>query len=199
VRFNPATNTTSTAQALQTVRVNHGATVVNNTIIVCGGFDGSNYLTSCEQSNADVTVWTYITALSVAVAYYAMVTLNGSAYVIGGYSATTNTVATVYMWNGVNAWVTKSSLPEPRDSHNAVVLNGDTALVCGGEVGGLTSSTCRVYTASTNTWTTASTMAQPRRYFGLVMSDGMCTHTHTHTHTHTCICRQSVRARLVGR
>ncbi len=36
-RFNPNTNTSSAAASLNTKRSNHGATIINNTIIVCGG------------------------------------------------------------------------------------------------------------------------------------------------------------------
>ena len=36
-KFNPATNTSSAAASMNTPRNGHGATVVGNTIIVCGG------------------------------------------------------------------------------------------------------------------------------------------------------------------
>ena len=36
-KFNPDTNTSSAAASMNTARYSHAATVVNNTIIVCGG------------------------------------------------------------------------------------------------------------------------------------------------------------------
>jgi hypothetical protein len=123
-------------------------------------------LSSCEQSNVGVTSWTTITSLPTVLLYQAMVTLLGKAYVIGGYEDQTS----VRMYNGT-AWIAKAAMSPGRYGHAALALDDDRALVCGGNAP--TVNTCAIYTASTNTWTTAPAMAQARIYFNLVMSEGM--------------------------
>jgi hypothetical protein len=176
-KFDPITSTATTVQRLQTARYLHDATIVGDTIIVCGGW-GSTALDSCEQSNINVTTWTYITPLPANLYGHALVTLNGSAYVIGGWSYNngstyTNVTSTVYMWNGVNTWTPKHVLPTDRTVHNAVALSNNTALVCGGYVGTQATSTCLIYTVSTDTWMSAASMSTNRTHLGLVVSEGV--------------------------
>ena len=129
------------------------------------GFNGA-YLSSCEQSNVGVTSWTIIASLPIAVQGPAMVTLIGKAYAIGGHTGETS----VSMYDGVSVWVAKAAMSPGRYGHTALALDDDRALVCGG-AGPL--NTCVIYTASTDTWTTAPAMAQARSWFNLVMSEGM--------------------------
>ena len=135
---------------------------------IVGVTTGAVYLSSCEQSDAGVTSWTNITSLPNTLQDLAMVTLLGKAYVIGGYNGGAPT--TVLMYDGVSVWVAKAAMSPGRYYHAALALDDDRALVCGGS-GPL--NTCVIYTASTNTWTTAPAMAQARRHFNLVMSEGM--------------------------
>jgi hypothetical protein len=136
---------------------------------IVGITTGALVLSSCEQSNVDVTSWTPITSLPIALYFLTMVTLLGKAYVIGGALAQTS----VHMYDGVSVWVAKAAMSPGRYGHAALALDDDRALVCGGFVSGLAVNTCVIYTASTNTWTAASAMAQARDYFNLVMSEGI--------------------------
>jgi hypothetical protein len=159
---------------------------VAGTIIVCGGEDTTvTQQTSCEQSNAGVTSWSFITPMPMANAYLSMVTLNGSPYILGAYGGG-STRSDVRMWDGVSTWVSKASLPAPRDSHNVLALTEDTVLLCGGVLAGTLTATCFIYMASTNNWTTAPPMAQARLFFGFVMSEGRMFYINTHTRTHNC-------------
>ena len=129
-------------------------------------------ISSCEQSNIGVTSWTNITSLPIALHHLEMVTLLGKAYVIGGYQDQTS----VRMYDGVSVWVAKAAMSPGRYGHAALALDDDRALVCGGAYdNGPTTvlNTCVIYTASTDTWTTAPAMAQARNFFNLVMSEGM--------------------------
>ena len=136
------------------------------------GYTGS-FLSSCEQSNIGVTSWTPITSLPIAIFDLAMVTLLGKAYVIGGRDSAAMATANVYMYDGVSIWTSKAAMSPGRDAHAALALDNDRALVCGGLAPTSVNNTCVIYTASTDTWTTAPAMAQARRYFNLVMSEGM--------------------------
>ena len=132
------------------------------------GYNTGGVISSCEQSNVDVTSWTPIQSLPTTLIALAMVTLLGKAYVIGGIGDPTY----VRMYDGVSVWVAKAAMSPGRQGHAALALDDDRALVCGGNAPGVV-NTCVIYTASTDTWTTAPAMAQARECFNLVMSEGM--------------------------
>jgi hypothetical protein len=170
-RFDPTTNTTTTATSMNVARLDHAATVVNNTIIVCGGYNPSTTTgtTSCEQSSVGVTSWTNIASLSTSTNYHTMVTLNGNAYVMsGGWDNPT----LVYMYNG-SSWITKAPLAPGRWGHQALALDIDRALICGGYNPSAASDTCVIYTASTDSYSPAPSMAKTRHRFSVVMSESM--------------------------
>ena len=103
----------------------------------------------------------------------AMVTLLGKAFIFGGQDGVTGVVYTsVNMYNGT-AWVAKAAMSPGRYGHAALALDNDRALVCGGYAPSNAVNTCVIYTASTDIWTAAPTMAQQRYFFNLVMSEGM--------------------------
>ena len=133
---------------------------------------GSNGGSSCEQSNAAVTSWTTIASLPIAIYYLAMVTLQGKAYAIGGANSGNVAQTSVNMYDSVSGWVAKAAMPTGRYAHAALALDDDRALVCGGNAPSSTVNTCIIYTASTDTWTTAPAMAQARAHLSLVMSEG---------------------------
>jgi hypothetical protein len=168
-RFNPSTNTSTAVAPLNVVRRYHAATVVGNTIIVCGGRNAANTAgtTTCEQSSVGVTSWTNIASLPTTTSDHAMVTLNGNAYVMGGWDNPTK----VYMYNGTT-WITKTPLSPGRIEHQALALDIDRALICGGTASGINAA-CVIYTASTDQYSTAPDMAKTRYQFSLVMSESM--------------------------
>jgi hypothetical protein len=169
-RINSSTNTSTTATSMNNVRRLHAATIVNNTIIVCGGNNavGNAGTTSCEQSSVGVTSWTNITSLPTLTFKHTMVTLNGNAYVMGGQDYP----ALVYMYNGTT-WITKAPLSPGRYAHQALALDADRALICGGYTPSAPNNTCIIYTASTDQYSSAPAMANTRAYFGFVMSESM--------------------------
>ena len=136
---------------------------------IVGQTTGGGSVSSCEQSDVGVTSWTPITSLPITLYYLAMVTLLGKAYVIGGNGDDTS----VRMYDGVSVWVAKAAMSPGRYAHITLALDNDRALVCGGYAPTTGANTCVIYTASTNTWSTAPAMAQAREYFNLVMSEGM--------------------------
>ncbi len=164
------------------VAVRYNCYIVQNVMKIVGWTAyGSVRTSSCEQSNANVTSWTNITSLPIALSDLAMVTLLGKAYVIGGTDSGNVTQTSVRMYDGVSVWTAKAAMSPGRAGHAALALDDNRALVCGGVAPAITLyeklNTCVIYTASTDTWTTAPAMAQARsRYydgFNLVMSEGM--------------------------
>ena len=131
---------------------------------------------TCERSAADVNgEWTNITDLLSPGAYYAaMVTLNGKAYLMGGYS--TNARTTVQMHDGgtPGTWTNKAPILSERWGHSVLALDNNRALLCGGKSAeAVVVNTCHIYTASTDSWASTASMAYNRNYFGLVMSESM--------------------------
>ena len=139
---------------------------------IVGVTTGGVAVSSCEQSNVGVTSWTPLTSLPIALFDLAMVTLLGKAYVIGGAISGGAAQTSVSMYDGVSVWVPKAAMSPGRYGHATLALDDDRALVCGGWTTTYV-NTCVIYTASTNTWSTAPAMAQARGYFYLVMSEGM--------------------------
>ena len=139
---------------------------------IVGLTTGDVAISSCEQSNVGVTSWTAIQLLPTALVNLAMVTLLGKAYVIGGANSGNVAQTSVYMYSGTS-WVAKATMSSGRRGHAALALDNDRALVCGGSAPSTPANSCAIYTASTDTWTTAPAMAQARKYLSLVISEGM--------------------------
>jgi hypothetical protein len=173
--FNPSTNTSTTGAPLNIARRTHGATVVNDMIIVCGGSNVSTDLSSCEQYNPSTQKWIMITSLPTLSLRFVMATLNNRAYAFGGSAACVITPP-VYMFNGQN-WESRSSIAGlPSWDHAGVAIDADRALICGGlayKEGSCSDiADCFIYSASSDSWTQAAPMAQIRCRHSMVMFEG---------------------------
>jgi N-acetylneuraminic acid mutarotase len=176
--FNPSTNTSTTGAPLNVARWGHAATVVGDTIIACGGYgEFINASLSCEQYNPSTQKWNMITSLPTPFTGLVMTTLHNRAYTFGGSGACSSSPP-VYMFDGQN-WVTRSSIAGlPSSGHAGVALDADRALICGGWAykGGRCQpvSSCFIYSASSDSWTQAASMAQIRCLHSMVMFEGEC-------------------------
>jgi N-acetylneuraminic acid mutarotase len=177
--FNPSTNTSTTGASLNVARQYHAATIVGDTIIVCGGWNGSSdsSIVSCEQYNPPTQKWNMITSLPTPTSYFAMVTLNNHAYTFGTRGECVSAPPPVYMFDGQN-WKPKSSIAGlPYEYHAGVAFDADRALICGGYAykGGSCQdsvSACFIYSASSDSWTQAASMAQIRCGHSIVTFEG---------------------------
>jgi hypothetical protein len=176
--FNPSTNTSTPGASLNVARYAHAATVVGDTIIVCGGSNDSAQLSSCEQYNPLTQKWNMITSLPTLSEFFVMATLNNSAYTFGGTPCNSSAPPpSAHMFDGQN-WVTRSSIAGlPYQYHASVALDADRALICGGEAYKEVDSCdwvsdCFIYTASNDSWTQAASMAQIRCDHSMVMFGG---------------------------
>jgi N-acetylneuraminic acid mutarotase len=178
--FDPSTNTSTSGAPLNVARRDHAATVVDDTIIICGGLNETNdVLTSCEQYNPSTQKWNMMTSLPTPSSSFVMATLNNRAYTFGGNafdSDCSSSTSAVYIFDGEN-WATRSSIiGVPVNSHAGVALDSDRVLICGGWANkeGLCQyvSDCFIYWASRDSWTTAAPMAQIRCWHSMVMFEG---------------------------
>jgi hypothetical protein len=177
--FNLSTNTSTNGAPLIAARCLHTATVVGDTIIVCGGKNEEDVLAFCEQYNPSTQQWNMITPLPTPSEFFVMTTLNNRAYTFGnGRDGCDGSAPPVYMFDEQN-WVTRSSIVSlPYYNHAGVALDADRALICGGWAykGGLCEydgvSDCFIYSASSDSWTKAASMAQARCGHSMVMFEG---------------------------
>ncbi len=170
--FDPSTNKSKSAARLIEGRSNHAATVVNNTIIVCGG---SVNLSSCEQYTPATNKWHMIASLPLSAFEVALVTLNNQVYSFGG-DCLSPEPRPVYMFDGHN-WLNKTSLPGGSIcDHAALALDTNRALICGGlafvDNWSQYVPDCQIYSASTDSWEGMAPMAEVRSGHSMVMFEG---------------------------
>jgi hypothetical protein len=171
--FDPMTNRSTSSALMNVARYSHAATVVGDTIIVCGGCNQSNCTASCEQFTLAANEWNMITSLPAPTSSFVMATLNNRVYTFGG-SAACGSAPPVYMFDGQN-WVSRSSIASlPNQDHAGVAIDTDRALICGGQASDScqTVSDCFIYSALSNNWTNAASMAQIRSDHTMVIFEG---------------------------
>jgi N-acetylneuraminic acid mutarotase len=83
--FDPTTNTSYSGASLNIPRQNHSATVVDDSIIVCGSIEGDDEPGRiCEKYNSHTQKWQKIALLKDRTEKLCMATLNKQAHVFGG-------------------------------------------------------------------------------------------------------------------
>jgi hypothetical protein len=180
--FNAATNTTTEGQPFHTARGGHAATAVNNTIIMCGGTDDKERLSSCEkyvQNSKSVDKWKPLPALPTPNYLFTMVTLNNQVYTFGGYNHSDIPCFlsnAVYMFDGYS-WIERAHMPVSTSNHASVAIDNDRVLVCGGyqAVGSSCAPVahCYIYSATLNKWTSAPSMARERFEHEMITLSGL--------------------------
>ena len=58
--------------------------VINDTIYVCGGYDGTNHLSSVESYNVRTGHWTSVVAMNKPRCYVGACVLKGKLFVVAG-------------------------------------------------------------------------------------------------------------------
>jgi hypothetical protein len=174
--FNPWTNKSEPGVTMKFMRCYHAASVVNDTILVCGGWNGNTVLPSCEQFTPATQNWNEIVPLPVPTSHFVMTTLNNHVYTFGG-SGGCNYSTPVYMFDGQN-WVPRMSFHSlPYQFHAGVKLDADRALICGGWAYGGSgcgpTSACFIYSASSDFWSQAARMTIVRTQHSMVMFKGV--------------------------
>jgi hypothetical protein len=181
-KIQPANNVTRVVS-----RKDYGMTLLGNDVLVCGGWEIEldDGMSSCALYNASVNEWTAaatIPPLPVAMDKFPMITLLTRPYVFGGYAAGANTVNTVYTFTTTNSWSTRAPMEQTVYSHTAVVLEINTALVCGGKVdeyfNGRVLSTCYSYAATEDVWSPAAQMITARWRHGTAVYKGLVVAKH---------------------
>ena len=112
-------------------RYHHGAAVFNDTLVICGGYDGKKWLSSSEAYDAKLNKWNQISSLKQTRAANQLATCDGCLYTIGGYNGN-NYLSSVERLDGLNhSWKSVSSMQTPR-SLSAAVSCDDVIYAIGG-------------------------------------------------------------------
>ena len=72
------------AQSTAYIASGAGVAVVNDTIFVCGGYDGSMHLKSVECLNVRTGQWTSMTCMNIPRCYVGACVLKGKLFVVAG-------------------------------------------------------------------------------------------------------------------
>ena len=97
-----------------------GAAVFNDTLVICGGYDGEKLFSSSEAYDAQLYKWNQISSLKQNKAGNKLATSDGCLYTMGGYNGK-NFLSSVERLNGLKqSWKPVSSMQSPRSSFAAV-------------------------------------------------------------------------------
>ncbi len=160
---------------MNSARYLHAATVVNDTILVCGGWNESAIIAECEQFNDATQTWNVIAPLPAPIYSFSMLTLHNRVYSFGR-NCLDDLPRAVCMFDGQN-WINKTALADGSVcDHAGVALDTDRALICGG-LAFINGSShyvpdCQIYSASSDSWTKVAPMAQIRGGHEMVLYGG---------------------------
>ena len=149
---------------LATARFYHTATLLaNGNVLVTGGTDGTNSLTSAELYDGVNSTWTTTGSLVVARKAHTATSLpDGRVLVVGGTDGT-NPLASAELYDpATGIWSATGSLRSARYYHTATLLSNGTVLITGGTDGTNPLTSAELYDAPTGTWTTTGNLGTGR-------------------------------------
>ncbi|HVM49064.1 MAG TPA: kelch repeat-containing protein, partial [Candidatus Acidoferrum sp.] len=165
--FDPATLTWTTngAGALNVPRNNHTATLLpNGEVLIAGGADFTNYLSSAELYNPTNGTWTLLTNLMSSGRGYATATLlpNGTVLVAEGY-ADFGSAGDIF--NPASGAFAQSGTGWPgteRWQHTATLLPNAKVLIAGGILNNAVTNSVDIYEAVGGAWSSTGALSTAR-------------------------------------
>jgi hypothetical protein len=164
-----------------TSRVYFASAICSGSILVFGGWSGTEALGSVEMYRTLVDGWIQLAEMREPRFAMSAITYFDSVYIIGGTAAVNNTLRSVEIYHMVNAtqWGSRNttSLPTAKQGIQAVLINGSVLAIAGGTAhnaisnGGLVlltqpSNETFIYDTRTLRWTAGANMTASRQRFG---------------------------------
>ena len=177
----PAPNPFPGDASLNNARGNHTSTVLpDGRILVAGGTNGPQVLSSCEIYDPISKAWSLTGAMNTPRAgHTATLLTNGTVLVSGGYinnnsAGTTNTSEIYYPDTG--QWAMAGAMISSRQAHTATLLPDGTVLVAGGYANGSYLNTSEIFYSTSAIWSpthSAMTLAGGRSdHTATLLQDG---------------------------
>src|SRR6478672_4060547 len=158
-----------------TARSYHTATLLaNGNVLVAGGTDGTNSLTSAELYNGVNSTWTTTGSLVVARKAHTATSLpDGSVLVVGGTDGT-NPLASAELYDPASGiWSATGSLRTARYYHTATLLPNGRVLVVGGTDGTNALASAELYDPTTGAWSATANLGGARNlHTATLLSNG---------------------------
>jgi WD40 repeat protein len=157
-----------TTGALSTARAGHTVTLLRNgTVLVTGGYDGTDRLATCDLYNPTTGIWTPAASLSIVRTRHTATLLpNGKVLAASGSIADggIRTLTCELYDPAVGTWTNTGSILAGRGGHTAILLPNGKVLVAGGDAGaGLKPiSSAELYDPAAQTWAPTDSLTTPR-------------------------------------
>jgi N-acetylneuraminic acid mutarotase len=141
---------------------------LNDGVYVIGGFTSDDKNSAIvEMYNATSDPWrTDIAPLPVPLLHASSVSFQNKIYVVGGYMGNSTPSDRLYIYDPTtNIWTQSNSMPTPRGSPNANIVNG-MLYVVGGDMNDRSLNVVESYNLVANRWTTHTPMPTSRSFRG---------------------------------
>ena len=127
----------------------------NENVLLAGGWDGINCVTSSELYNPSTGAWSTTGNMNVGRCSHSMTVLqDGMVLVAGGSNASLGQLTSAEIYNpSSGTWNLTGSMADVRDAHTATLLNDGSVLVAGGFFGTGKLGKSELFNQSTGQWT----------------------------------------------
>lgn len=133
-------------------------------VLTTGGGDASATAT-CEIYDPNTQLSTPVASMTVPRAYHTLTLLSdGKVLATGGMDDTGTALNSIEIYDPVaNTWTAKAStLPNPVFAHQAILMNDNSVLICGGDNNAGGTNTIKDYVPGSDSFAGTGTMAHPR-------------------------------------
>ncbi|XP_069678685.1 influenza virus NS1A-binding protein homolog A-like isoform X2 [Periplaneta americana] len=157
---------------MSSVKCAAGCANLNNSLLVCGGYDRAECLKCVELYNPETNLWDTLASMREARGRFDIAVVKGKVYAIGGSNGSTE-LATVEMYNPVEKkWRQITPLPLARCNIGVCDLNN--LIYCiGGWNGQVGIKQCDVLDPETGKWTSIASLQTGRYQAGVCSMDGL--------------------------
>jgi hypothetical protein len=166
--YDPVTGTWSNAGSLTTGgRVLHTLTLLpNGKILLTGGWNGYEALSTAEVYNPITGTWTVISSMTRARANHKQrILYDGRVLITGGFDSTGTAINTAEIYNPTTGAfsATTGTMAEGRYAHTLNTVSDGKILVAGGfETGGVELRSAQLFDPATGTFTSAGSLVHAR-------------------------------------
>lgn len=170
----------STNWPMTTVRRFHTASLLpDGTVLVTGGYDGTNYLSTAEIRNPVDGTWAKTTPMNTRRAGHTATLLQNGKVLVAGGDVSTNTIhyaptTTAELYDPITrTWTFTGPLNDAREDHTASLLPNGKVLVTGGTIGISNLISAELYDPTNGIWTKTGAMLDSRGYHvAVVLTNG---------------------------